>query len=105
MQNKRSTYTKYREAQAIKLLTVLSIDIIIDFVIKLLVSKDPVTGYTYYLIFIMVERFTKYATIILFCYSYTVEQLAQVILDRIICYYSILDLIISNRDKLFVINY
>ena len=104
-QNKHSTHAKYREAQAIETLTALQTNIKIDFVTQLPVSKDPVTRYTYNLIFVIVDRFTKYAKIILFCYSYTAEQLAQVFLDRIICYYSILELIISNRDKLFILNY
>jgi hypothetical protein len=42
---------------------------------------------------------------ILFCYSYTAEQLAWVFLDRIVRYYGILELIISDRDKLFTLNY
>jgi hypothetical protein len=42
---------------------------------------------------------------ILFRHSYTAEQLAQVFLNRIICYYGIPKSIISNRDKLFTLNY
>ena len=37
--------------------------------------------------------------------KYTVEQLRFVILDRLIRYYGILEVIISNRDKLFTLNY
>ena len=42
---------------------------------------------------------------ILFRHSYTAEQLAHVFKDWIICYYSIPELIISDRDKLFTLNY
>jgi hypothetical protein len=76
-----------------------------DFVTQLPTSKDPVTGYAYNLIFVIVNRFTKYVKIILFRHSYTAEQLARVFLDRIVRHYSILALIISNRDKLFTLNY
>ena len=52
-----------------------------DFVTQLPISKDPVTGYNYNLIFVVVDRFTKYAKIILFRHSYTAEQLAHVFKD------------------------
>jgi hypothetical protein len=39
-------------------------------------SKDPIIGYAYNLIFVAVNKFTKFIKIILFCYSYTAEQLA-----------------------------
>jgi hypothetical protein len=42
---------------------------------------------------------------ILFRHSYTAEQLARVFFDRIICYYGISESIISDRDKLFILNY
>jgi hypothetical protein len=57
------------------------------------------------LIFVVVDWFTKYAEMILFRHSYTAEQLAHVFKDQIIRYYSIPKLIISNRDKLFTLNY
>jgi hypothetical protein len=80
-------------------------NITIDFVTQLPISKDPVTGYSYDSIFVVVDQFTKYAKIIPFRHSYTAKQLAHVFKDRIIRYHSILELIISNRDKLFTSNY
>jgi hypothetical protein len=76
-----------------------------DFVTQLPISKEPVTGYSYDLIFVVVDRFTKYAEMIPFRHSYTAEQLAHVFKDRIIRYHSIPELIISDRDKLFTLNY
>ena len=76
-----------------------------DFVTQLPVSRDPVTDYVYDLIFVVVDRFTKAAEFVPFWYSYTAEQLARVFLDRIVQHYSIPKLIISNRDKLFTLNY
>jgi hypothetical protein len=76
-----------------------------DFVTQLPISKDPVIGYSYNSIFVIVDQFTKYAKIIPFRHSYTAKQLAHVFKDRIICYYGILELIISNRDKLFTSNH
>ena len=56
-------------------------NIIIDFVTQLPSSKDPITGYNYNLIFIIVDRFTKYAKIIPFRHSYTAKQLAHIFKD------------------------
>ena len=72
---------------------------------QLLISKDPVTGYNYDSIFVVVDRFTKAAEFVPFRHSYTAEQLARVFLDRIVQHYSIPKLIISNRDKPFTLNY
>ena len=80
-------------------------NITMDFVTQLLISKDPVIGYDYDSIFVVVDQFTKYAKMILFRHSYTAKQLAHVFKDQIICYYGISELIISDRDKLFTLNY
>jgi hypothetical protein len=77
----------------------------IDFVTQLPISEDPATGYVYNLIFVIVDRHTKYAKMILFRHNYSAEKLAHVFKDRIICYYSILETIISNYNKLFMSNF
>ena len=40
---------------------------------KLPKSKDPVTGITYNLIIVIVDRFTKYLIVVLFKETYTAE--------------------------------
>jgi hypothetical protein len=80
-------------------------NILIDFVTGLLLSKDPATGLSYNLILVIVDQFIKYALIIPFQQDYTAVQLAHVLKDRLIQDYSILKIIISNRDKLFTLNY
>jgi hypothetical protein len=69
------------------------------------VLEDPATGYIYNLIFVIVDRHTKYTEIIPFRHNYSVEKLAHVFKDRIIYYYSILEIIISNYNKLFMLNF
>jgi hypothetical protein len=91
--------------QTIQALKAPWIDITIDFITQLLVLKDPAIGYIYNLIFIIVDRYMKYAKIIPFRYNYSVEKLAHVFKDRIIYYYSILETIISNYNKLFILNF
>ena len=76
-----------------------------DFVVKLLKSKDPVTQDTFDSIIVIVNKLTKYTIIVPFKESYKADQLAFVLLDRLIRDYSILKLIISDRDKLFILNY
>ena len=43
----------------------------IDFITKLLKSKDSVTGITYNSIMVIVDRFTKYLIVVLFKKTYT----------------------------------
>ena len=47
----------------------------------------------------------KQAKYIAFKKDFTAVQLAHIINNRIIRYYSILKLIISDRDKLFTLNF
>ena len=60
---------------------------------------------SYDAILIVVDRFTKQAEYITFRKNFTAVQLAYIINNRVIRYYSILKLIISNRDKLFTSNF
>ena len=91
--------------QAIEILIVPYKNIAIDFIIGIPSSKDLVIEVTYNKILNVVDRFTKGVEFILQKDTYTIEDLGNVILDRIIRYYGILKIIISNRDKLFKLNY
>ena len=48
-------------------------DMSMDFITKLPKSKDPVTGITYNLIMVIVDRFTKYLIVVLFKETHTAE--------------------------------
>ena len=76
-----------------------------DFVVKLPKSKDPATQDTFDSIIVIVNKLTKYAIMVPFKESYKADQLAFVLLDRLIRDYSIPKSIISDRDKLFTLNY
>jgi hypothetical protein len=91
--------------QALKLLDEPWTDISIDFITRLPESKNPVTKLKYNSILVVVDRFTKAIEVILFQRNYTAVQLGHVINDRVICYHRIPKTIISNRDKLFTLNY
>ena len=76
-----------------------------DFIVKLLILKDPVIHEKYDTILVIVDRLTKLSHLIPFNKKYTAEQLGFIILDRLIRYYGIPEVLISNRDKLFTSNY
>ncbi|PSN61614.1 hypothetical protein BS50DRAFT_503730, partial [Corynespora cassiicola Philippines] len=50
-------------------------DIVIDFITRLLTSYNPVSKILYNTILVVIDRFIKYAEIILFRNNYTVLEL------------------------------
>ena len=76
-----------------------------DFITKLLKSKDLIIIEVYDAIIVIINRLTKYAIILPFKEKYNAEQLAFLLLDRLIRDYSILELITLDRNKLFTSNY
>ena len=76
-----------------------------DFITKLPKSKDPVTGITYNLIMVIVDRFTKYLIVVLFKETHIAEQLGHLLLDRLARDHGVPIMIITDRDKLFTSNY
>ena len=63
------------------------------------------TKLKYNLIIIVINRFTKIIEVVLFRRDYNATQLGNIINDRVIRYYRISKTIISDRDKLFTLNY
>jgi len=70
-----------------------------DFVIKLLKLKDPISAEVFDLIIVIYDKLSKYTLIILVKEIYKVEQIAFILLDRLIRDYRIPKSITSNRDK------
>jgi hypothetical protein len=79
--------------------------IILDFIIKLLLSKEALTGVIYNSILIVIDRLTKYAYFISYKKDSTVEELIYTFNRNIIANYGILEEIINNKDKLFISNF
>jgi hypothetical protein len=77
----------------------------LDFIVKLPPSKEALTGVTYDLILIVINRLTKYAYFIPYKEGSTVEELVYTFNKNIIANYKIPEKIISNRDKLFTSNF
>ena len=73
-----------------------------DFIVKLLLSKDSWTNYEYNTILIITDRLTKYTYILLYKEVSTAEELVNQLLRAVFTHYRILNEIISDRDKLFI---
>jgi len=76
-----------------------------DFVIKLLKSKDPVIGDTFNSIIVIIDKLTKYAILIPYKETYKAYQLGFVLLDRLIRDHGIPESITLDRDRLFISYY
>ena len=103
--NKHRRHKLYREGHPNMILRGLWEDVSMDFITKLPKSKDPVTGITYNLIMVIVDRFTKYLIAVPFKETHTAEQLGYLLLDRLVRDHGVLIMIITDRDKLFTSNY
>jgi len=66
---------------------------------------DLLTEIDYDTILVIVDRLTKYSHLIPFKETYNTEKIGQILLDKLIRYYRILIVVISNRDKLFTLVY
>ncbi len=104
-QNKSARHAKYRQIQFAPVPDTLWKDVTMDFVIKLPESKDLVTGGTFNLIMVIVDKLIKYAILIPYKETYKAYQLGFILLDRLIRDHSIPESITSDRDRLFISYY
>jgi hypothetical protein len=77
--------------------------IVLDFVVKLLLLRDPIIGIKYDFILVIIDRLTKYIYIILYLEANTAENLAYAFLRVVITNYNALEEMISDRDKFFIL--
>ena len=103
--NKHGRHAPYGEGQPNLIPNGLWEDISMDFITKLPKSRDPVMGITYNAIMVIVDQFTKYLITVLFKETYTAEQLEYLLLDRLVRDDGVPITIITDRDKLFMLNY
>jgi hypothetical protein len=76
--------------------------IVLDFVIKLLLSRDLITRIKYNFILVITDRLTKYIYFIFYLKASIAEDLVYMFLRVIIANYSALEEIISDKNKLFI---
>jgi hypothetical protein len=75
----------------------------LDFVIKLLLSRDPIIRIEYDSILVIMDRLTKYIYIILYLEASTAENLVYAFLRVVIANYNALEEMISDKDKFFIL--
>jgi hypothetical protein len=76
--------------------------IILDFVVKLLLSRDPITGIEYDFILVITDRLTKYIYIILYLEANIAKNLAYMFLKVVVINYNTLEKMISDKNKFFI---
>ena len=72
-----------------------------DFIVKLLKSKNVITEISYNNIIIIIDKLIKYIYFILYKENFIIKQTIFIFLARIIRYHGTPISIISDRDKIF----
>jgi hypothetical protein len=93
----------YRIIQLLDILKTPWTLIILDFVIKLLLSQDLITEIKYDFILVISDRLTKYTYIILYLEVSITKDLVYIFLRVVVANYNALEEIISDRDKFFIL--
>ena len=76
-----------------------------NFIIDFLKSKNSITQVSYNEILIMIDRFSKIIKFIFVKSRQTAEQLTYVLIKKLIVIEKVLESIIFNRNKLFVLKF
>jgi hypothetical protein len=69
-----------------------------DFIVKLLLSADPITKETYDGIIVVIDRFSKYRQFILYQETWTAMDLAHIFIKNVVANYRLPEQLISDRD-------
>ena len=72
-----------------------------DFIIKLLLSKEPITGIVYNSILTINDTLTKYIYLLLYKEASIAEELAYTVIRTVFTQHGTLDVIVTDKDKLF----
>ena len=73
-----------------------------DFITKLLKSKDSVTSIIYDVIWVIIDKHTKWMHILLFKETYIIKNFENIWQDKLVWIKEKLMNIINDRDKLFI---
>ena len=76
-----------------------------DFITRLPPLIEAYIGVSYDIILVIVDRLTKYIHFILYKATLIAKQLGFLVLDRLIRYYRIPRVFVTDRDKLFTLAY
>jgi hypothetical protein len=79
--------------------------IVMDFIVKLPLSADPVTKESYDGIMVVTDRFTKFGRFIPYRETWTATDLAHVFIKHVVANHGMPEQLVSDRDKLFTSNF
>jgi len=99
--SKANRHLPYRQLKSPYTLKGAWKSIALDFIVKLPLLKDPLTGVEYDSILVITDRLTKYGYFIPYLEASDAKALAYTFLRVIIANHGLLEEIISDRDKLF----
>jgi hypothetical protein len=85
------------------MLKILWTSIALDFIVKLLLSRDPKTGIEYDSILVVTDSLIKYTYMILYLEASIAEDLVYAFLRVIVANHNTLEEMISDRDKHFIL--
>ena len=103
--NKAENHAKYGYLQKIELPKFPHQSITMDFITDLPASMEPSTEHVYDAIMVVVDRHSKYVTLIPFDKQWDAVKLAYVFLDRVVREKGFPKEVISDRDRLFTSGY
>ena len=64
--------------------------------------KDPITGQKHDIIFVIVNKFTKWGYIIAYTEEISAEDIAQIYIKKVFAKYRVLTKIVLDRDMRFI---
>jgi hypothetical protein len=99
--SKSNRHLPYGQLKSLPVPTGAWKSIALDFIVKLPLSRDPLTGVEYDSILVITERLTKYGYFVPYLEASDAEALAYTFLQVIIANHGLPEEIISDRDKLF----
>jgi hypothetical protein len=76
-----------------------------DFIRELLESIELIIGICYNTIFVITDRLTKYAYMLLYKIIYMIINIVYIFLREIVVNHRILEEIILDKDKLFILKF
>ena len=79
--------------------------IALDFIIKLLYLKELIIGFVSNFIIVVINKLTNYKHFVLYKEVSNIKDLVYIFLKIIIVAYRLLNKIILNRDKLFILKF
>jgi hypothetical protein len=103
--SKHNKHAPYRLLQPLQVPTKPWQAIVMDFIVKLLLSADPVTKESYDGIIVVTDRFTKFRQFIPYYKTWTVTDLVYVFIKHMVANHRMPEQLVSDQDKLFTSNF